>query len=90
MGGAALLHVLAFLFTQWSIRFKAHAGYKRATGIENADAVLVVPEKFQGSMEITRMERRTLVRLMSVCWWASERLLVDDLVRLVVHCRGRA
>lgn len=61
MGVAALLHILTFLFTHWSTRFKAFVGCVRTTSINDAELVLVVPEKFQGSMEIVKLERRTLV-----------------------------
>lgn len=39
----------------------AFVAYKQAGVIDDADCVLVKPEKFQGSMEIVKVERRTLV-----------------------------
>eukprot|EP00798_Chlamydomonas_sp_ICE-L_P019149 gene19149-25759_t len=59
LGICALLQILTFLFTHWSIDFKARAITKRVD-ISDADTVLVVPVKFSGSKEMVPLERRSL------------------------------
>ncbi len=65
MGVSALLHILAFLATHWSTRLAAAVSASTTTRLHDADKVLVVPEKFNGSMEIVKLERRVLVRACS-------------------------
>ncbi len=65
MGACALLHVLTFLFTHWSTRVAALVSCSKPRTLSKADKVLVVPDKFNGNMEIVSIERRTLVRLAS-------------------------
>lgn len=61
LGGAALLHVLALLASEWSTRFKAAVRFLKARSLAAADWVMVVPEKFAGSQELVQLDRRTLV-----------------------------
>lgn len=61
MGLLAVLHMLAFLFTHWSVGFKAFVSCSRASTLEDADMMLVVPVKFAGSMELVPLERRVVV-----------------------------
>ena len=63
LGGAGLLHILAFLFTHWSTRFRAAVSCTRCKSLEDADLVLAMPEHAHaGGMEMVALERRTLVR----------------------------
>lgn len=61
LGVCALLHVLTFLFTHWSTRVAAGVSCSKPRSLAGADKVLVIPEKFNGAMEICRLERRILV-----------------------------
>ena len=62
LGICALLHILAVLFTHWSVKFKALVCTAPAKDLDGADAVLVTPAKFSGTMEMVPLERRILVR----------------------------
>ncbi|KAK3135708.1 hypothetical protein QOZ80_5BG0422460 [Eleusine coracana subsp. coracana] len=45
-------HILAFLFTAWSVDFRAFVGYSKVKDIRAANACKVTPAKFSGSKEI--------------------------------------
>ena len=62
MGGIAVLHILTHLFTHWSIRFKAFVSTAVVTSIDDAELVLVVPVKFNGSIELAPLDRKPVVR----------------------------
>ncbi len=72
LGLSALLQILAFLFTQWSVGFRKFVSTRVVGDLEEADAFYVVPEKYVGSAEIVPCERRTLVRdeLQACTAWA--------------------
>ncbi|KAK3138820.1 hypothetical protein QOZ80_5AG0373800 [Eleusine coracana subsp. coracana] len=45
-------HILAFLFTAWSVDFRAFVGYSKVKDIRAANSCKVTPAKFSGSKEI--------------------------------------
>ncbi|KAL6610003.1 hypothetical protein ACP70R_039972 [Stipagrostis hirtigluma subsp. patula] len=45
-------HILAFLFTAWSVDFRAFVGYSKVKDIRAANACKVTPAKFSGSKEV--------------------------------------
>ncbi|KAF3789651.1 putative manganese-transporting ATPase [Nymphaea thermarum] len=51
-GGIAVVHILVFLFTAWSVDFRCFVQYSKAKSIQDADACKITPEKFSGSKEI--------------------------------------
>ncbi|XP_031484835.1 probable manganese-transporting ATPase PDR2 [Nymphaea colorata] len=51
-GGIAVVHILVFLFTAWSVDFRCFVQYSKAKGIHDADACKITPAKFSGSKEI--------------------------------------
>lgn len=69
LGICGILHVLAFLFTHWSVKFKAFVCCARVKDLDDAETVLVLPVKFAGTPELVRLERRVLVRF-SDPWFA--------------------
>jgi hypothetical protein len=66
MALCAMLQILAFLFTHWSIRFKAFVSTSMVTSIDQADSFFVEPIKYIGKAELTALEKRTIVRMIVV------------------------
>ncbi|EFJ41014.1 hypothetical protein VOLCADRAFT_107850 [Volvox carteri f. nagariensis] len=58
LGVAALLNILAHLFTHWSIRFRAFVSTSNVSDIDDAEVVLVVPVRFNGSTELVPLDRK--------------------------------
>ncbi|KAG8068811.1 hypothetical protein GUJ93_ZPchr0005g15800 [Zizania palustris] len=52
LGALSASHILAFLFTAWSVDFRAFVGYSKVKDIGAANACKVTPAKFSGSKEI--------------------------------------
>jgi hypothetical protein len=71
LGASGLLQVLALLCSEWSTRFKAAARFTGARHLDEADWVLVVPERLAGSMELAPLERRVLVSAEEADWLPS-------------------
>ncbi|GFR45826.1 hypothetical protein Agub_g7190, partial [Astrephomene gubernaculifera] len=60
IAGVALLNILAHLFTHWSIRFRALVSTANVSDLDDAEVVLVVPVRFNGSTELVPLDRRSL------------------------------
>ncbi|GLC43701.1 hypothetical protein PLESTB_000409700 [Pleodorina starrii] len=58
MAVAALLNMLAHLFTHWSIQFRAFVSTANVSDLDDAEVVLVVPVRFNGSTELVPLDRR--------------------------------
>ncbi|CAD6341162.1 unnamed protein product, partial [Miscanthus lutarioriparius] len=54
-------HILAFLFTAWSVDFRAFVGYSKVKDIRAANACKVTPAKFSGSKEIVPLHIQRVV-----------------------------
>uniref|UniRef100_A0A0A9CI02 P5A-ATPase transmembrane helical hairpin domain-containing protein n=1 Tax=Arundo donax TaxID=35708 RepID=A0A0A9CI02_ARUDO len=52
LAAVSAAHILAFLFTAWSVDFRAFVGYSKVKDIHAANACKVTPAKFSGSKEI--------------------------------------
>ncbi|KAG8085521.1 hypothetical protein GUJ93_ZPchr0010g7234 [Zizania palustris] len=52
LGVFSAFHILAFLFTAWSVDFRAFVGYSKVKDIRAANACKVTPAMFSGSKEI--------------------------------------
>ncbi|KAL5203124.1 hypothetical protein ABZP36_014076 [Zizania latifolia] len=55
LGALSASHILAFLFTAWSVDFRAFVGYSKVKDIRAANACKVTPAKFSGSKEIVSL-----------------------------------
>ncbi|XP_058204028.1 probable manganese-transporting ATPase PDR2 [Rhododendron vialii] len=60
LGGLVALHILAFLFTVWSVDFGCFVKYSKVNDIHQADACKVTPAKFCGSKEVVPLHFRKL------------------------------
>ncbi|KAK9122525.1 hypothetical protein Sjap_012127 [Stephania japonica] len=58
LAGLLAFHVLALLFTAWSIEFRCFVQFSKARDIQHADACKITPAKFSGSKEIVELRRR--------------------------------
>ncbi|KAI8566927.1 hypothetical protein RHMOL_Rhmol02G0080500 [Rhododendron molle] len=63
LGGLVALHILAFLFTVWSVDFGCFVKYSKVNDIHQADACKVTPAKFCGSKEVVPLHFRKLASL---------------------------
>uniref|UniRef100_A0ACD5THA0 Uncharacterized protein n=2 Tax=Avena sativa TaxID=4498 RepID=A0ACD5THA0_AVESA len=52
LGVLSAFHILAFLFTAWSVDFRAFVGHSKVKDVHAANACKVIPAKFLGSKEI--------------------------------------
>jgi hypothetical protein len=73
IAAVALLNILVHLFTHWSIRFRAFASTSNLTDLDDAEVVLVVPVRFNGSTELVPLERKYVVSVegSSVSGWGD-------------------
>ncbi|KAL7169254.1 hypothetical protein ACSBR2_034321 [Camellia fascicularis] len=60
LGGLAVLHILVFLFTGWSVDFRCFVQYSKVKDIHQADACKITPAKFCGSKEVVPLHFRKL------------------------------
>ncbi|CAL5420649.1 unnamed protein product [Camellia sinensis] len=58
LGGLAVLHILVFLFTGWSVDFRCFVQYSKVKDIHQADACKITPAKFCGSKEVVPLHFR--------------------------------
>ncbi|CAN6346903.1 unnamed protein product [Urochloa humidicola] len=65
-------HILAFLFTAWSVDFRAFVGYSKVKDIHVANACKVTPAKFSGSKEIVPLHIQRHVASSSAAGEAEE------------------
>lgn len=59
--------MLAHLFTHWNIRFRAFASTCNVCDMDDAEVVLVMPVRFNGSTELVPLDRRYVVCI-SLVW----------------------
>lgn len=60
LGAAGLLHILAFLFSHWSMGVRVLVGYFTTLDLNTATAIKVVPAKFAGGTEIVPLTKRLI------------------------------
>ncbi|XXG50746.1 hypothetical protein AAC387_Pa02g4686 [Persea americana] len=58
LGGLAVIHILAFLFTAWSVDFRCFVQFSKVKDIHHADACKIIPAKFSGSKETVPLHFR--------------------------------
>uniref|UniRef100_A0A7I4D7E7 Cation-transporting ATPase n=1 Tax=Physcomitrium patens TaxID=3218 RepID=A0A7I4D7E7_PHYPA len=61
LAGTVVLHILAFLFSVWSVDFRCFSQASKVTDIHQADFCKVIPAKFSGSKEVVPLQLRKLV-----------------------------
>ncbi|KAF9596590.1 hypothetical protein IFM89_012713 [Coptis chinensis] len=57
-GVMAAVHILALLFTAWSVDFRCFVQYSKVKEISQADTCKITPAKFSGSKEIVELHFR--------------------------------
>ncbi|KXZ52689.1 hypothetical protein GPECTOR_9g735 [Gonium pectorale] len=60
MAVVSLLNILVHLFTHWSIRFRTLVSTADVADVDEAEVVLVVPVKFNGTRELVPLDRRNV------------------------------
>ncbi|KAK9170624.1 hypothetical protein Syun_002764 [Stephania yunnanensis] len=55
LAGLLAFHVLALLFTAWSVDFRCFVQFSKVRDIQNADACKITPAKFSGAKEIVEL-----------------------------------
>ncbi|KAG0569601.1 hypothetical protein KC19_6G101700 [Ceratodon purpureus] len=56
----AMLHMLTFLFSVWSVDFRCFSQASKVTDIRQADVCKVIPAKFSGSKHVVPLQLRKL------------------------------
>ncbi|KAG0625464.1 hypothetical protein M758_2G057800 [Ceratodon purpureus] len=61
LAAIAVLHVLTFLFSAWSVDFRCFSHATKVTDVREADVCKVIPTKFSGGKEVVTLHMRKLL-----------------------------